>query len=93
MTSETYEDEVSISDFTLYFLEDSGWYKTNHYTGGLFRFGKNKGCNFLENFCLNYDFHNNVFYTEFNDEFFGIDMMNYPSCTTGRQSRIYNFIN
>ncbi len=93
MTSESYEDEVSISDFTLYFLEDSGWYKTNHYTGGLFRFGKNKGCNFLENFCLNYDFHNNVFYTEFNDEFFGIDMMNYPSCTTGRQSRVYNFIN
>ena len=93
MTSETYEDEVAISDFTLYFFEDSGWYKTNHYTGGLFRFGKNKGCDFLNNYCLLYDFNKSVYYTQFNDEFFALDMRNYPSCTTGRQSRAYNLIN
>ena len=38
-----YQEEMAISEFTLSFLEDSGWYKANYYTGGLFRFGKNQG--------------------------------------------------
>ena len=90
MTSEYYEEEITISEFTLALLEDSGWYKANYYTGGLFRFGKNKGCEFLNKYCLFYDFYANMYYTDFNDEYFGLDMMNYPSCTTGRQSRAYN---
>ena len=47
MNLELYRPEVVISDFTLALLEDSGWYKVNYYTGGLMRFGKNKGCSFL----------------------------------------------
>lgn len=41
-----------ISEITLALFEDSGWYKVNYYTGGLFRFGKKQGCNFLYNDCI-----------------------------------------
>jgi hypothetical protein len=44
-------DEAVLSEITLGFFEDSGWYKTNKYTGGLFRYGKNEGCNFLDTKC------------------------------------------
>jgi hypothetical protein len=43
--------ENTISDITLAFFEDSGWYKVNYYSGGLFRFGKNKGCEFFQKDC------------------------------------------
>lgn len=45
-------DEATISEISLAFLEDTGWYKVNYYTGGLFRFGKNEGCGFLSNKCV-----------------------------------------
>ena len=51
MVSTSYDENV-ISDITLALFEDSGWYKPNYYTGGLFRFGKNIGCQFFENNCL-----------------------------------------
>ena len=44
--------EVVISDITLALFEDTGFYKVNYYTGGLFRFGKNQGCSFLEEKCV-----------------------------------------
>jgi len=44
--------EMVISDITLAFFEDTGFYKVNYYTGGLFRYGKNQGCAFLENECV-----------------------------------------
>jgi hypothetical protein len=44
-------DEAVISEITLALFEDSGWYKTNKYTGGLFRYGKNQGCDFLDKKC------------------------------------------
>ena len=44
--------EVVISDITLALFEDTGFYKVNYYTGGLFRFGKNQGCAFLEEDCI-----------------------------------------
>ena len=44
--------EMTISDITLAFLEDTGFYKANYYTGGLFRYGKNQGCSFLEEDCV-----------------------------------------
>ena len=44
--------EIVISDITLAVFEDSGFYKVNYYTGGLFRFGKGEGCSFLEEKCL-----------------------------------------
>ena len=51
MVSINYQ-ENTISDITLALFEDSGWYRVNYYTGGLFRFGKNKGCEFFEKKCL-----------------------------------------
>ena len=86
MTSVTYEDEMAISDFTLALLEDSGWYKPNYYSGGLMRFGKNKGCAFLTSQCIDYNTRNSYF----EDEFFSYSMEWYSTCTTGRQSRAYN---
>jgi hypothetical protein len=44
--------EVFISDMTLALFEDSGWYTANYYTGGLFRYGKNQGCGFLQTKCI-----------------------------------------
>lgn len=44
--------ENFISEITLALFEDSGWYMTNKFTGGLFVHGINKGCPFLEETCL-----------------------------------------
>ena len=51
MISTDYEDLV-ISPITLALFEDSGWYKVEYLTGGLFKFGKGKGCEFLNSKCL-----------------------------------------
>ena len=51
MTSEFYFSEQAISEITLALLEDLG-YKVNYYTGGLMRFGKHRGCEFLRNDCV-----------------------------------------
>ena len=57
--------EVVISDITLAFFEDTGLYKVNYYTGGLFRFGKNKGCSFLNEPCVYNSGKNTLFPNEF----------------------------
>ena len=44
--------EIVISDITLAVFEDSGYYKVNYFTGGLFRFGKGEGCNFFNEKCI-----------------------------------------
>ena len=82
-----YQEEMAISEFTLALLEDSTWYKVNYYTGGLFRFGKNKGCAFIENDCLDQNLKSN-----FKNEFFDGDNPWYGSCSTGRQSRIMKLL-
>jgi hypothetical protein len=51
MIGESY-DEVVISEISLAMFEDSGWYKVNYFTGGLFKFGKNEGCDFLTSKCI-----------------------------------------
>ena len=51
MTAVEY-DEMVISEITLALFEDSGWYKVNYYTGGLFRYGKNQGCEFINGYCV-----------------------------------------
>ena len=56
-------NEMLISEITLALFEDSGWYDVNYYTGGLFRYGKGLGCDFLNNKCVS----NN--YTKFGREF------------------------
>lgn len=45
-------DETVISDITLALFEDSGWYQVSYYSGGLFRFGKDQGCSFLNEKCV-----------------------------------------
>ena len=51
MISTDFQEKV-ISDITLALFEDTGFYKVNYYTGGLFKFGKNKGCDFLNKKCI-----------------------------------------
>ena len=84
-----YQEELVISEFTLSLLEDTGYYKANYYTGGLMRFGKNKGCKFLNNKCvsngtIDHDFENEFF--DGTDSIYEID----SSCSSGRLSRTYN---
>ena len=83
MNSELYTPEQAISEFTLALLEDSGWYEANYYTGGLMRFGKNQGCNFLNKDCYNFKSE------ELRNEFFSFLDAFQPSCSSGRQSRTY----
>ena len=71
-------------------LEDSGYYKPNYYTGGLMRFGKHKGCEFLEEKCIDSNTHktNEKFENEFFDSIIS-DRNIDASCSSGRQSRTY----
>ena len=85
MTAELYYPDQYISEFTLALLEDLGWYEVNYYTGGLMRFGKNKGCEFLTNDCVEIKEGNafSVFYNEF------CSYDSFSTCSSGRQSRGY----
>ena len=83
-----YLEEQIISEFTLSFLDDLGYYKINYYTGGLMGYGKNKGCKFIQEKCVK----NQKIDPYFENEFFeSINSDNYidPSCSSGRQSRTY----
>ena len=92
MNGYAYTEEMVVSEFTLALLEDSGYYKANYYNGGLMRYGKNKGCEFVFGQCVDKETQkiNPLFYNEF------FDTINYenanmdPSCSAGRQSRTYN---
>ena len=64
----------AISDITLALFEDSGWYKPQYYTGGLFKFGKGEGCSFLTKRCfINHQ-------TRFPNEFCSVE--DEPRCVT-----------
>ena len=88
MCGYTRTEEEVISEFTLAYLEDTGFYKANYYTGGLMRYGKNKGCAFIKDKCIN----NSEINPDFENEFFNstndeID----ASCSSGRLGRAYSF--
>ena len=51
MTGLVNMQEQVISEFTLAFLEDTGFYKVNYYTGGLMRFGIHQNCSFFTKDC------------------------------------------
>ena len=51
MVSTDFPDSA-ISDITLALFEDSGFYKVNYYSGGLFKFGKGAGCRFFNDKCV-----------------------------------------
>ena len=78
MISQSYA-EWTISDITLALFEDSGFYQVNYYTGGLFKFGKNKGCAFFNRKCI-YNWG-----TYFSDEFCTNFLQ--ESCTNARTSK------
>ena len=91
MTSEIYYPEQVISEFTLDLLYDLGWYKVNYYTGGLMRFGKNKGCEFINNDCVKV-VGENIITSSFQNEFCdqgSNDEESYGTCSSGRLSRGY----
>ena len=67
MMATDYSDIV-LSDISLALFEDTGFYQVNYYTGGLFRFGKNQGCAFLEKKCLYNQGKNTMFPNDFCNE-------------------------
>ena len=60
MNGVIYTEEQVISEFTLALLEDTGYYKANYYTGGLMRYGKNKGCSFVRGQCVDRNTHTKI---------------------------------
>ena len=87
MTSNIYYPDHVISDFTLALLEDIGWYKVKYYTGGLMRFGKHKGCQFIENDCVKLNTRNEITPSFSNEFCFQESTEVYGTCSPGRQSR------
>ena len=77
MISRDFMDNV-ISDITLALFEDSGFYQVNYYTGGLFKFGKNKGCNFFDKDCIE---NGKILFDEFCSTF------NETACTQSKTSK------
>ena len=89
MNGVVYPEEQVISEFTLALLEDLGYYKANYYTGGLMRYGKGKGCDFIKKRCVNSSYEiNPLFENEFYDSISSPGLMD-SSCSSGRQSRTY----
>ena len=91
MNGVIYTEEQVISEFTLALLEDTGLYKANYYTGGLMRYGKNKGCNFLNEKCVE-DFEINPYFGNEFFDWFTQNSASEPSCSSGRQSRTYSLL-
>ena len=85
MTSELYYPEQVISEFTLALLEDLGWYKVNYYTGGLMKFGKYKGCEFINGDCV--IINEGIISSRFPNDFCSLNT--FGTCSAGRQSRGY----
>ena len=67
--------DYAISDITLALFEDSGFYKVKYYSGGLFKFGKNKGCEFLTLDCI---INEKAAFDEF------CDVTDEPECSSSR---------
>lgn len=44
--------DSSFSNITLSFLEDTGWYTIDYSKADEFKFGKNMGCNFINEKCI-----------------------------------------
>ena len=88
MNGVIYPPEQVISEMTLALFEDSGWYKPNYYTGGLMRYGKHQGCEFLTEKCVDQTTHKTKFKNDFWDEIY-LDLPENPGCTSGRLGRGY----
>ena len=93
MISELYYVDQAISEITLALLDDFEWYEVNYYTGGLMKFGKNKGCSFLTEDCYVYNEKQNGIETPFQNEFcsniYQDSYNSFGTCSSGRQSMAY----
>ena len=86
MTDFAYPEEQVISGFTLALFEDLQYLKVKKkYTGGLMRFGKHKGCDFVNSKCIggSNKYENEFYYPTNLDDLNLIE----PSCSSGRLSR------
>ena len=77
MISSAFPDEY-ISDISLALFEDTGFYQVNYYSGGLFKFGKNKGCDFFNKKCIEDE---KAIFEEF------CDTQNAPQCSSSRTTK------
>jgi len=82
--------ENFITEITLAFFEDSGWYKPDYSTANIFFWGKNKGCDFLLGNCVKNskvsdDFSIINVQTKYKKEF--CQFMNQPACSMHNQFR------
>ena len=89
MTGSIFHADFAISEFTLALLEDFGSYKANYYTGGLMRFGKNRGCEFIYDNCID-EYFDSYYKNEFFEFIYYSDID--PSCSSGRQGKTYNWL-
>ena len=91
MTEFDYPEEQVLSGFTLAFLEDTTNIKVVHdYTGGLFRFGKHKGCNFIDpEIKCGENVESNIYANEFYLPILNVENppVTLPSCSSGRLSK------
>ena len=76
--------DLVISEITLALFEDTKYYKVDYYTGGLFKFGKNKGCDFINKNCI---INNEPLSEEFCNSF------ETPICSTSRITKAHCIIN
>ena len=104
MIPSLYYIEQAISEITLASLEDLEYYEVNYYTGGLMRFGKNKGCTFFSEDCIEAFINISVsnpldfkvalqssFPNEFSSSVYeGADNV-FGTCSPGRQSMAFCF--
>jgi hypothetical protein len=89
MTSDMYYPDQVISEITLALLEDLGWYQIKYYTGGLMRFGKNKGKDFIEEDCVKENSAKTISPRFLNEFCYQEGTEVYGTCSPGRQSRGY----
>lgn len=91
MTYFNYPEEQILSGFTMAFLDDLPYLRViKNYTGGLMRFGKNKGADFINQECDgDFENKNSVFANEFNLPTAPTSIPNplEPSCSSGRLSK------
>jgi len=103
MANFDYPEEKVLSGFTLAYLEDLGYFQIDKkYTGGLFKFGKNKGCKFFFGDCgrnldNDLDDQENSVNNEivFANEFYlptTYSTNPEPSCTSGRLSKTIYYL-
>ena len=97
MTSFNYPEEQILSGFTLALLDDLPHLRVvKNYNGGLMRFGKHKGINFLEKNCIS-DFQNKDDITFANEFYFiknlvGLPETFEPSCSSSRLSKTVHVV-